>query len=122
MNGHHGLYYKGNATIPQNFYDESIRVPCVWRMPGKSAAGQVNRSWVNHCDQFETILDLASVIRKRDVESNPGTSLLPMLLGKATETRPIAICDAQAVKVLLVWTFFIGVEVKMLAIVAEFGL
>ena len=41
MNGHHGLYYKGNATIPQNFYDESIRVPCVWRMPGKSAAGQV---------------------------------------------------------------------------------
>ncbi len=93
MNGHHGLYYKGNGTIPQNFYDESIRVPCVWRMPGKSAAGQVNRSWVNHCDQFETILDLASVIRKRDVESNPGTSLLPTLLGKTNETRDIAICE-----------------------------
>ena len=93
MNGHHGLYYKGNATIPQNFYDESIRVPCVWRMPGKSAAGQVNRSWVNHCDQFETILDLASVSRKRDVESNPGISLLPTLLGKSSETRDIAICE-----------------------------
>jgi arylsulfatase A-like enzyme len=93
MNGHHGLYYKGNATIPQNFYDESIRVPCVWRMPGKSAAGQVSRSWVNHCDQFETILELASVSRKHDVELNPGISLLPTLLGKANDTRDIAICE-----------------------------
>jgi arylsulfatase A-like enzyme len=93
MNGHHGLYYKGNGTIPQNFYDESIRVPCIWRMPGKSGAGRVSRSWVNHCDQFETILDIASIGRKNDVASNPGNSILPVLLGKTNDTREVAICE-----------------------------
>src|SRR5690606_25357199 len=29
MNGHHSLWCKGNATTPQNFLDESIRVPCL---------------------------------------------------------------------------------------------
>jgi len=27
MNGHHGLHTKGNATVPVNFLEESIRVP-----------------------------------------------------------------------------------------------
>jgi arylsulfatase A-like enzyme len=29
MCGHHGLWRKGNATTPQNFFDESILVPCI---------------------------------------------------------------------------------------------
>lgn len=93
MNGHHGLYFKGNGTVPQNFYDESIRVPCVWRMPASSAGGRKSMSWVNHCDQFETILDLAGVNFRRGTVSYPGVSLLPYLNGTSEPQREIAICE-----------------------------
>jgi len=43
MNGQHGLYTKGNATVPQNFYEESIRIPALLSWPGHFPAGQVPR-------------------------------------------------------------------------------
>jgi arylsulfatase A-like enzyme len=93
MNGHHGLYYKGNGTVPQNFYDESIRVPCIWRMPASMAAGRTSHSWVSHCDQFETILDLAGVPPRQNTVRYPGVSLLPYLNGMAETRRDTAICE-----------------------------
>ena len=93
MNGHHGLYFKGNGTIPQNFYDESIRVPCIWRLPGASVRGRMSQSWVNHCDQFETILDIAGVNLRRESVSYPGASLLPFLNGRPETSRDTAICE-----------------------------
>jgi len=93
MNGHHGLYYKGNGTIPQNFFDESIRVPCVWRMPGLLGRGSKSQSWVNHCDQFETILGMAGVSPRLNSASYPGVSLLPFLNGMPETPRDTAICE-----------------------------
>ena len=93
MNGHHGLYYKGNGTIPQNFFDESIRVPCVWRMPGLLGGGRKSQSWVNHCDQFETILGMAGVSPRVNSGSYPGVSLLPFLNGMPETPRDTAICE-----------------------------
>jgi arylsulfatase A-like enzyme len=80
MNGHHGLYTKGNATIPQNFYDESIRVPCLLRWPGRIRAGQVNTAPVNHCDLFQTLLDASGTKETSDSaakRNSPGQSYLP---------------------------------------------
>ena len=93
MNGHHGLYYKGNGTVPQNFFDESIRVPCVWRMPGSAGGGRTSQSWVSHCDQFETILDIAGVTPKRGAVPYPGVSLLQYLNGSSEPHRDVAICE-----------------------------
>ncbi len=93
MNGHHGLYFKGNATNPQNFYDESIRIPCIWRMPASPVGGQTNQSWVNHCDQFMTILDLAGVSRSRTDVPYPGVSILNLLTGSSEQPRDVAICE-----------------------------
>lgn len=93
MNGHHGLYFKGNGTVPQNFFDESIRVPCVWRMPGSVGGGRTSQSWVSHCDQFETILDIAGLTPKRGAVPYPGVSLLPYLNGSSEPHRDEAICE-----------------------------
>jgi arylsulfatase A-like enzyme len=93
MNGHHGLYFKGNGTVPQNFYDESIKVPCIWRMPGHLGGGRKSRSWVNHCDQFETILDMAGVKPRVNGVVYPGVSQLPFLNGMTETSRDYAVCE-----------------------------
>ena len=64
--GHHGAWGKGNATIPFNMYEESIRVPLIWNHPGKISAGQVLDPLVSTYDFFPTILDYAGVTAPPD--------------------------------------------------------
>jgi choline-sulfatase len=33
--GHHGIWGKGNGTRPQNMYDTSVKVPCLFAQPGR---------------------------------------------------------------------------------------
>lgn len=90
MNGHHGLWCKGNATTPQNFLDESIRVPCVLAWPAAFAGGQRRSEPVDHCDLHATLLDAAGTAVSDD--ASPGCSYLPLLRG---ETSSDAWRDAQ---------------------------
>lgn len=44
----HGIWNKGNGTYPQNFYEESIRVPLIVRAPGKeprTVGDMVSHMW-----------------------------------------------------------------------------
>jgi choline-sulfatase len=90
MNGHHGLVGKANATLPQNLYDEVVRVPLVMRWPGTIPAGRRSEIFVDHLDLFATILDAAEV----DLDSptlhriaSPGRSVLPVVNDPATGWR-----------------------------------
>lgn len=96
MNGHHGLYGKGNATVPQNFYEESIRIPLLLHWPdGELTQGPVTVP-VDHCDLFATFLDAAHVILSPD-ETNrihsPGRTILPLLRGQETTWRTYQCCE-----------------------------
>lgn len=95
MNGHHGLYYKGNATIPQNFYDESIRVPSIIRYPKVAVAGAKRDEWISHCDLFASLLDIAHVPLPAITQyPYAGVSILPLLKGNNSVTwRDHAICE-----------------------------
>ena len=55
--GHHGVWGKGNGTVPFNLYEESLRVPLIWNHPGRIRAGGVLAPMVSSCDFFPTILD-----------------------------------------------------------------
>ena len=57
--GQHGIWGKGNGTYPQNFYEESIRVPLILRMPGKKP--RAVSDLVSHVDIFPTILALCGI-------------------------------------------------------------
>ncbi len=60
--GHHGVWGKGNGTVPFNMYDSALRVPLIWNHPGKIQAGLVRRSeLVSSYDFFPTILDYLRV-------------------------------------------------------------
>jgi arylsulfatase A-like enzyme len=96
--GHHGIWEKGNATTPQNFLEESIRIACTVSWPaGGIIQGKVLNEFVNHCDLFATLLDAAGV--KLDAETagrinSPGRSYLPQLRGKPAEAwRADQICE-----------------------------
>lgn len=81
MNGHHGLYTKGNATVPQNFYEESIRVPCLIQWPGRIRSGVRCPQVVNHCDLYQTLLEAAGAAEdsRANNDSFPGQSFFQAL-------------------------------------------
>jgi len=85
MNGQHGLTTKGNATIPQNFLDESIRIPCLLRWPARIGPGSLFAEPVDHCDLFQTLLESAGCPEEGDAaqhRNSPGRSYLPLLAGQ----------------------------------------
>lgn len=90
MNGHHGLVGKANATLPQNLYEEVVRVPLVMRWPGRLPAGVRADIFVDHLDLFATVLDAAGVELDNATRvriSSPGRSLLLPLDGSALDWR-----------------------------------
>ena len=96
--GHHGIWEKGNGTNPQNFFDESIRVPCTISWPvGGVGQNVVCNDAVNHCDLWATLLDVAHAQPSADHAvriNSPGKSYLPQLLGKPAEAkRNVEICE-----------------------------
>lgn len=97
MLGHHGLYGKGNATRPQNFYEESIRIPMLLRWPmGALPTGSVMQEPVDLCDLFATILGAGGVELSAEEEArinSPGQPLLPLVHGEQEEWRRYQCCE-----------------------------
>ncbi len=96
MNGHHGLWGKGNATTPQNFYEESIRIPLLVRWPAGGLENAPSAEPVDHCDLFATLLDAAGVnlsAEETTRSNSPGQTLLPLLRGEAQAWRAYQCCE-----------------------------
>lgn len=74
--GHHGIWGKGNGTRPLNFWDNSVRVPCVARLPG-GAKGSSN-ALLSNASLHRTICDLAKV-EASDDEWGAGSSFARIL-------------------------------------------
>ncbi|MCU0610602.1 MAG: sulfatase [Candidatus Eisenbacteria bacterium] len=66
-------------------YDENLRVPLVFRMPGKVPAGKVVRDYVRLLDLMPTILDMWGVPATSEME---GHSLVPLIHGAASGPPP----------------------------------
>jgi arylsulfatase A-like enzyme len=96
--GHHGMWEKGNGTIPQNFLEESIMVSCAiaWRNGGIPSGLSLDLP-VNHCDLFETLLDLAGALPDAEASrriNSPGRSYLEYLRGDPKESwRKEVFCE-----------------------------
>jgi arylsulfatase A-like enzyme len=84
--GHHGVWGKGNATIPFNMYEESIRVPLIWNHPGRIKPNQVLSPMVSSYDFFPTILEYLGISAPQDPK-RVGTSYAPFLRGQTPEWR-----------------------------------
>ena len=91
MVGQHGLIGKSNATLPQNLYEESIRVPMILRWPGGFPETGITLDLpFDHLDLFQTILEAAGVELSEELQrriDSPGRSLLPRLRDPETDWR-----------------------------------
>ena len=56
--GHHGIWGKGNATLPLNMLEESIRVPLQLSWQGVLPAGMRRVEMVDHLDLFQTLVSV----------------------------------------------------------------
>ncbi len=63
--GHHGVWGKGNGTVPFNMYEESIRVPLIWNHPARLRPS-APAPMVSSYDFFPTLLDYLGLEAKRD--------------------------------------------------------
>ena len=84
--GHHGVWGKGNGTIPLNMYDESLRVPMIWNHPGRIAPEQTVDQMISSYDFFPTILEYLGA----SIEHDPrriGRSYAALLHGGLPERR-----------------------------------
>lgn len=83
MTGQYGLYGKGNATVPQNLYELSLRIPFLIAGPaGLVQSGQIRDEAVNLMDVFPTLAALADVPIAGTYDG-PGRNLVPLLRGEA---------------------------------------
>lgn len=81
--GQYGLYGKTNATNPQNFYEETIRIPLIVYGPAQYLrAPQVRSEFVDLIDLHTTILDFASGGQETHSDYGPGRSFRRMLQGQ----------------------------------------
>ena len=96
MTGHHGLWGKGPSSRPQNFYEESIRVPYILRWGTGLPSHQTPSLPFDHCDLFVTILDAAGIRLPNDLRmkiNSPGQSLLQFLRDPDTGWRRYQFCE-----------------------------
>lgn len=91
--GHHGIWGKGNGTRPQNMYDTSVKVPCIFSQPGRISKNRLIPQLTSAYDFLPTI---ASYLNFPLIEKNnkPGQSFKELLLGTSELDRsPIFVFD-----------------------------
>jgi len=79
--GHHGVWGKGNGTVPFNMYEESLRVPMIWNHPGRIRSGAVIDAMISSYDWFPSILDYTDCPAYRN-SAMPGRSYTRFLAGE----------------------------------------
>jgi arylsulfatase A-like enzyme len=84
--GHHGMWGKGNGTVPFNMYEESLRVPMIWNHPGRIKPGQRLDPMISSYDFFPTILDYLGVTAAPD-KRRVGRSFAAFLRGQKPQWR-----------------------------------
>ncbi len=102
MLGDHWMY-----SMPPCHMDGTLRVPSIWRAPGRFAEGVTSDALVSHLDLAPTVLDLAGVpipegpappVPEAPLERPawPGRSMSPLLKGEVARIQDSVIAENDA--------------------------
>ncbi|MEB2361913.1 MAG: sulfatase-like hydrolase/transferase [Bryobacteraceae bacterium] len=84
--GHHGVWGKGNGTVPFNMYEQSIQVPLIWNHSGRIRGGETPGPMVSSYDFFPSLLDYLGMKAPPDAR-RIGRSYAPFLRGAKPSWR-----------------------------------
>ena len=84
--GHHGVWGKGNGTVPYNMYEESIRVPLIWNHPGAISTQTVD-AMVSSYDFYPDHPRPPRPPRRPPTAAVSGASYAPFLRGRTPRWR-----------------------------------
>jgi len=84
--GHHGIWGKGNGTLPVNMYDTSIKIPAIFSLPGSIPKGVISDALLSGYDLMPTILEYVGT-ENINAKKLPGKSFMSLLTGKKQEDR-----------------------------------
>jgi choline-sulfatase len=84
--GHHGVWGKGNGTVPFNMYEGSINVPLIWSHPRGIRPGRTIDAMASSYDFFDSLLDYVGIEPPEDVR-RAGRSYAPFLRGNRPAWR-----------------------------------
>jgi arylsulfatase A-like enzyme len=91
--GQHGFWGKGNGTCPRNFYENSVKVPAIFSLPGTISENKVCSNLVSAYDFYDTMLDFLNIDYSID-NNSPGTSFAAVLKGEELDNdRPVVVFD-----------------------------
>jgi len=90
--GDHGYFYGEHDLNEERrlAYEETARMPLIWRYPPVAAAGATPGELVQAIDVAPTLLDLAGV---RDPVARQGRSLVPLLEGEHPAWRQLILIE-----------------------------
>ncbi len=78
--GHHGIWGKGNGTLPLNMVEESIRIPMIFHHPKRLSQATRRSEFVDHLDLFQTLSDFSGAELPDNLrDTYPGRSFMPLL-------------------------------------------
>lgn len=90
--GQHGVWGKGNGTYPLNFYEESIKVPFIFKPSNKLDVSRVESTMLSQYDILPTLVELVNADIHLD-DSFPGRSFKSLLDGEKLNSQPLVIFD-----------------------------
>lgn len=100
--GHHGIWGKGNGTLPLNMVEESIRIPMIFHQPSSLPAGR-RQEFADHLDLFQTLVAHAGIsLPDGQADKYPGRSLMPSLTNQTADEawRQAQYCEYGTVRMI----------------------
>lgn len=87
--GQNGVFGKGNGTVPQNLFDENVRIPMIVSRPGHLGQGTRDPRFCDLTDLYTTLRNVAKIdAAERDGFPRPGTNMLSRM-----PTKSFQICE-----------------------------
>ncbi|MDG2130790.1 MAG: sulfatase-like hydrolase/transferase [Fuerstiella sp.] len=97
VGGHGGFFGMGDHTRPVTARDGMMKIPMIWRQPGRIAAGHRSRELIANYDVMPTLLDHLSMNEAKPLEpASPGRSFGAELQSDTAvaDNTPAAVNDA----------------------------
>jgi arylsulfatase A-like enzyme len=87
----HGMVEK--CAVGHNVYEDTLRVPLIFRWPGEFEKGLTYEGLAELTDLYPTLLELTGIARPESGYGLPGRSLAPVLTGGTISRKPYVVSE-----------------------------